>query len=76
MAQQVKYLALSLQQLRPLLWHGFNPYSFMCCGHSQKKKKEKEKRIYPKDNKQTKTHTYLKSSYHQTKLRLDEISLK
>ena len=31
LAQQVKDLALSLQQLRLLLWHRFNPWSRNFC---------------------------------------------
>lgn len=31
MAQWVKDLALSLQQLRPLLWQGFSPWPGILC---------------------------------------------
>ena len=39
MVQQVKDLALSLQQLGSPLWWGFNPCpgNSMCCGYGQKK---------------------------------------
>jgi len=41
MAQVVKDLVLSLQQLGLLLWHGLDPWpgTSMCHRHSQKKKK-------------------------------------
>ena len=44
MAQWVKDLALSLQQLGPLLWHGFNPWlrNFYMPQVQQKKKKNSE----------------------------------
>ena len=35
MAQQVKDLALSLKQLRSLLWHGFNPWPGSFCTHKK-----------------------------------------
>ena len=39
-AQWVKNLALSLKQLRSLLWHGFNPWPGNYRRHGQKKKKK------------------------------------
>ena len=41
MAQQVKDLALSQQQLRSLLWHGFDPWPRECPHATGTAKKEK-----------------------------------
>ena len=45
-AQRVKDPALSLQQLRSLLWHRFDPWprTFKCCRCGQKKRKEKKRK--------------------------------
>ena len=42
MAQRVKDLALSLQQLRSLLWQGLipDPKTSLCHGHNQNNKKK------------------------------------
>ena len=51
--QQVKDLALSLQQLGLLLWHGFDPWlgNFQTYWAQTKKKKRKRKRKKKKEKK-------------------------
>ena len=53
MAQQVKDLVLSLQQLGSLLWHGFDPWlgNFHILWEWQKKKKKKKKKEKEKKRK-------------------------
>ena len=45
MAQQVQDPVLSLQQLRSLLWHGFDPWPGNFCMLWLRKKKKKFQRI-------------------------------